>query len=226
MEPPGLDEANKFAGQHPREQKVTYHPLLDGTLVSICTPNTSIDHYCIGTLCDHAGHYIPHDSPPPPKPSPVPDDYSPYENRAAFQFAEFLYKCEQMSTGKINKLLAIMASAYDKDPPFRSHKDMYTTINATTHGDSPWKSFSVTHSGAMPEEPPPWMTAEYDVWYRNPKVVLEHQLANPDFKGEIDYTAKVVINEDGHREVCDLMSGQWAFDQSVSSLFLISGQSI
>ena len=82
----------------------------------------------------------------------------------------------------------------------------------------------MTYSGAIPDDPPSWMTAEYDVWFHNPKVVLEHQLANPDFKGEIDYAAKVVVNEDGHCEVCDLMSGQWAFEQSVSSLFLVATQ--
>jgi len=143
----------------------------------------------------------------------------------AFQLAEFLYSREQMSAAKIDDLLAIMAAMYDKDLPFHSHKDMYDTIDATTHGDSPWQSFSVTYSGAMPDgEPPSWMTAEYDVWYRDPKVVLEHQLANPDFKGEIDYAAKVVVDEDGKREVCDLMSGQWAFEQSVSSSCLIAIQ--
>ena len=56
------------------------------------------------------------------------------------------------------------------------------------------------------------------------KVVLEHQLVNPDFKGEIDYAAKVVVDEDGHRKVCDLMSGQWAFEQSISEFFLVAAQ--
>jgi len=221
---PGPDEDNAGAGQCPRERKVSYHPLLDGMFVSVNTSHTSADHHCEGTPCDHAGHYLPPGSPPPPKPSPPPDDYSPYESRAAFQLAEFLYNREQMSAAKINELLAIMASICDKDPPFHSHKHMYDTIDATTHGDSPWKSFSVTYSGAIPDLPPPWMTAEYDVWYRDPKVVLEHQLANPNFKGEIDYAAKVVIDEGGHREVCDLMSGQWAFEQSVSYLFRIVGE--
>ena len=70
----------------------------------------------------------------------------------------------------------------------------------------------------MPDVPPSWMTAEYDVWFQDPKVVLEHQLANADFNGEINYTAKVVVDENGWHEVCDLMSGQWAFNQSVSLL--------
>ncbi|KAH9965583.1 hypothetical protein BJV74DRAFT_869979 [Russula compacta] len=31
------------------------------------------------------------------------------------------------------------------------------------------------------------MLAEYDVWFRDPKVVLQNQLGNPDFKDEFDY---------------------------------------
>ena len=66
--------------------------------------------------------------------------------------------------------------------------------------------------------PPSWMTTEYDVWFQDLKVVLEHQLANADFNGEIDYAAKVVVDESGQHEVCDLMSGQWVFNQPVSLL--------
>ena len=183
---------------------------------------TDAYHFHAGTLCDRAGHYLPPNSPPPLNPSPLPGDYGPYESRAAFELAEFLYSREQMPAAKIDELLAIMASMYDKVPLFHSHKDMYDMIDATRHGDSSWQSFSVTYSGAMPDDPPTWMIAEYDVWFRDPKVVLEHQLMKPDFKNEIDYAAKVGIDEDGHCEVCDLMSGQWAFDQSVSSSFLIA----
>jgi len=217
----GPDEDNTGAGQCPRGRKVSYHPILDGTFICVNAPITSADHSCIGTPCDRTGRYLPPNSPPPPKPSPLPDDYSPYESRAAFQLAKFLYNRKQMSAAKINELLAIMASIYDNDLPFHSHKHMYDTIDTTTYGDSPWQSFSVTYSGAIPDDPPPWMTAEYDVWYRDPKVVLEHQLTNPDFKGEVDYSVKVVVNEGGRQEVCDLMSGQWAFEQSVSNLFQI-----
>jgi len=225
-EGPPLDEPNAGVGQQPQGWKVRYHPLLDGVYYFVNTSHTDAYHYHAGTPCDCGGHYLPPNSPPPPRPSPLPDDYGPYESRVAFELAKFLYRCEQMLATKIDELLAIMASMYDKDPPFHSHKDMYNMIDATGHGDSPWQSFSVTYSGAMPTDPPAWMTAEYDVWFHNPKVVLKHQLANPDFKGEIDYAAKVIIDEGGHCEVCDLMSGQWAFEQSVSSLFLTPPQSI
>lgn len=59
------------------------------------------------------------------------------------------------------------------------------------------------------------MLADYDVWYRSPLTILEQQLRNPDFNGDIDYVAKVVTDRNGQHEVCDLMSGQWAWNQSV-----------
>jgi len=117
----GPDEDNTGAGQCPQGQKVSYHPILDGTFICVDAPITSADHSCIGTPCDRTGSYLPPNSPPPPpKPSPLPDNYSPYESMATFQLAEVLYNHEQMSATKINELLAIMASIYNNDLPFHS----------------------------------------------------------------------------------------------------------
>ena len=186
MDPPRLEEPNVGAGQRPQVQNMSHHPSLNSAFVSVNIPNTCTYHCHAGTPCNHAGQYLPPNSLPSLNPSPVPDDYSPYESRVTFHLTEVLYSHEQMSAAKINKLLAIMASMYDKDPPFHSHKDLYDTIDATMHGNSPWQSFSVTYSGALPDDLPAWMTAEYDVWFHDPKVMLEHQLMNPDFKGEIN----------------------------------------
>ena len=139
VDPPGLDEPNAGVGQHHQVRKVSYHPLLDGVYDLVHPSNSTSTYHChAGTPCDCAGHYLPPNSSPPLHPSPLPGDYGPYESRAAFELAEFLYRREQMPATKINELLGIMASMYDNDPPFRSHKDMYDTIDATRHGDSPW----------------------------------------------------------------------------------------
>ena len=109
-----------------------------------------------------------------------------------------------------------LAAIYtNDDPPFKTHSELYNTINTIRHGDSPWQSFAVKYSHDLPKDPPAWMTDEYDIWHRNPLVLLEHQIANPDFHGAIDYAPKVVTDKWGDREVCDLMSGQWAWDQCV-----------
>jgi hypothetical protein len=110
----------------------------------------------------------------------------------------------------------IWAAQENSNPPFGNHEELYSVIDSTALGDIPWESFSVTYSGELPEgETPPWMLAEYDIWYRNPRSVLRNQMANPDFKGEIDYAAKQVFDADDEREFQDLLSGNWGWEQSV-----------
>ncbi|KAI9459974.1 hypothetical protein HD554DRAFT_2323915 [Boletus coccyginus] len=120
-----------------------------------------------------------------------------------------------MSAGKTDILMDILASLYEgQDLPFRSHDDLYTSIDAIPYGECPWQSFSVKYLGLLPMDPLSWMLTNYDVWYCDPLSLLEQQFWNPEFAGAIDYAAKVVTDENGRCEVCDLMSGQWAWDQS------------
>lgn len=144
-------------------------------------------------------------------------DWSPFWSHAEFELADFLYQEEQLSGGNISHLMSIITTLCgDKDPPFQTHKEMYDTIDAIKHGDASWQSLLVKYSGPLPEAPPAWMTSEYDVWCRNPLTLLEHQLGNLEFDGSIDYAPKVVTDIHDEREVCDLMSSQWAWDQCVS----------
>ena len=62
---------------------------------------------------------------------------------------------------------------------------------------------------------PSWMTAEYEVWHRNILQVLVNQMGNPDFANGQDYAAKRIF-KDGKRQYSDVMSGNFAWDQSVS----------
>lgn len=97
-----------------------------------------------------------------------------------------------MSAGKIDTLMDIISMMYDgHEPPFGSHDALYKSIDAIPYGDCPWQSFSVRYSGPFPEDPPSWMLADYDVWYRDPLRILEQQIRNPEFAGGIDYAAKV-----------------------------------
>ena len=99
-----------------------------------------------------------------------------------------------MSAGKTDILMDILASLYHShEPPFRSHDNLYKTLDAILYRDCPWQSFSVKYSGLLPEDPPSWMLADYDVWYRNPLSLLEQQFRNLAFDGTIDYTAKVCL---------------------------------
>ncbi|KAJ3519338.1 hypothetical protein NMY22_g13253 [Coprinellus aureogranulatus] len=99
-------------------------------------------------------------------------------------------------------------------PPFKGQRDLLRTIDSIPQGDIPWRGFQVEYEGEKPENPPSWMEASYDVWYRDPLEVMEAQLGNPEFADHIDYAAKEVRGDDGQRLYTDLMSGDWAWEQS------------
>ncbi|KAJ7775224.1 hypothetical protein B0H14DRAFT_2401718, partial [Mycena olivaceomarginata] len=168
-----------------------------------------------GTPCDRDGYDLPPGSPPPPWDERAADDFSPFESRAEFEFADFLYREEEMAGKRVDRLSQILAALYGTDPPFADHKDLYSTIDAIQQGDVPWQSFSVTYTGPLPEsgEVPTWMTEKYEVWFRSPLGIFERQLANPDFKDEIDWAPKRVF-KDGKRQYFDLFSGNWVWKQA------------
>ncbi|KAI5997773.1 hypothetical protein F5J12DRAFT_725092, partial [Pisolithus orientalis] len=169
--------------------------------------------HCTGSPCDPCGQDLLPSVPPLPFEPYAQGDWMPFTSQVQFELAEFLYKSVQMSAGKTDTLMDILASLYDhQDPPFVLHDELYKSIDAIPYGDCPWQSFSVKYSGPLPKDPLSWMLADYDVWYQDPPSLLEQQFGNPEFADSIDYTAKV--NENGQCEVCDLMSGQWAWDQS------------
>ena len=96
-----------------------------------------------------------------------------------------------MSASHIDTLLDLWAATLIKHndaPPFATHDDLYSTIDATPLGDVPWESFSMTYTGDKPaEDVPPWMDSTYDVWFRDPHLLVQNLLSNPDFDGEMEY---------------------------------------
>jgi hypothetical protein len=124
-----------------------------------------------------------------------------------------------MSASHIDFLLELWAASsmsYGGQPPFSSHNDLYKTIDATPLGDVPWESFSIHYTGERPSgEVPPWMDREYEVWFRDPRAVIHSMLANPDFKGKIDYAPLREFDVDGNRRYQNFFSGDWVWGQAV-----------
>ncbi|KAG2047836.1 hypothetical protein BDR06DRAFT_985034 [Suillus hirtellus] len=145
-----------------------------------------------GLKCDANGAFIDQDAPPPPHMDALPTDWTPYDNHAEFETVEFLFTCNQMSAKQIDTLLDLWATTLIKHndaPPFANHRDMYTTIDATPLGDTPWKSFTVCYNGAKPKQDIlPWMDEQYDAWYRDPLEMTCSILANCAFDGGIEYS--------------------------------------
>ncbi|KAJ7170354.1 hypothetical protein C8R43DRAFT_1120786 [Mycena crocata] len=187
-------------------------------IVPPAAQGTTIERHPIldGTPCDAEGFDLPAGAPPPPWEERDADDFSPFDSRAEFEFAEFLYTREEMSTKGVDRLAQLLAALYEgSDPPFADHKDLYATIDSIQQGDIPWESFSVKYTGPLPETGvvPVWMTETYEVWFRSPLAIFEKQLANPDFKDEMDWAPKRIF-KNGKRQFTDLFSGNWVWEQA------------
>ena len=66
---------------------------------------------------------------------------------------------------------------------------------------------------------PSWKRATYELVFRDPQILLDHQISNPDFKNHIDYAPHLVYGEKGQRVWSDFMTGNWAWNQCVSKYF-------
>jgi len=147
---------------------------------------------------------------PPPRPLPE-TPWAPYANGVQFKTADFLYHHAEMSAGNIDKLLDIWAKSNKnrEDPPFKSHEHIYETIDATRHGDAPWKCLAISYNGEPSHHS--WQMGEWEVFYCDTDVVLTQMLDNPDFNGQIDYAAYIGLDKSGKRYWSDFMSGNFVY---------------
>ncbi|KAG1844764.1 hypothetical protein C8R48DRAFT_750825 [Suillus tomentosus] len=203
-QPPGSSASSDSQAWSRPQVTRSYHPIINGR------------------ICDGQGNPIPPDAPPPPRPSDRgSDDWTPYNDRVEFEVADFLYRRNQMSAGDIDfvfNLWAASLAAHGDTPPFTNHTDMYDTIDSTPLGDVPWQSFSSQYNGILPDDPddiPSWMKSEYDVWFRDPRLLVNNIISNPDFKDEFDYAPLQEYSvSDGAHQFQDFMSGDWCWKQA------------
>lgn len=127
-----------------------------------------------------------------------------------------------MSAGNIDALLDLWRASllkYGGTPPFSNHVDLYRTIDSTPLGEVRWQCFTLRYpEGNVPGDgagAPSWMTDSHEVWYRDPRAIIKQMLANPDFKGQLDYAPLREFSADGTRRLCNFMSGDWAWRQAV-----------
>jgi hypothetical protein len=95
-----------------------------------------------------------------------------------------------MSAGNIDDLLDIWAESMENgdEPPFLSHEDLYGTIDATRHGDAPWRCLAVSCSGEVNVNSPTWL-ARLSNGSRSMDPTQTRKLAS----GELDLTWWVVV---------------------------------
>ena len=142
-----------------------------------------------------------------------------------FRVADLIYHKMEVSATSIDELMELwaMSKAGDEDdlPPFDLYSHLYSTINATTHRDAPWKSFIATVEEDIDANLPSWKHAQYQVWYHDPDLVLRNMLDNPEFKDQFDYVPYVEMLKDGKPKWTDFMSGNYAWRHSVCKLIYL-----
>lgn len=186
---------------------------------------------CPGLPCDRNGNYLPPHTPPPPLSrlnEQPPGSWAPFESRTEFDFAHYHFVELQSSASEINKALDLWAAQvlqYGADSPWHNAKDLYDTIDAIQHGDTPWKVYKIRYTGPRPPLPPKWMSETYELCTRDSRKILQQQLANPDFKDQINYSPYRQFDAQGKRVWSNLMSGDWAWKQAVRSFGIPNLQS-
>ena len=205
------------------ELQRNYHPNLNGTYNA-----SHFQSYILtstGRRCNKDGMFIPIDEPPGPQPPKAENNWSPFTSRASFELADFLFTDAQLSQKKIDHIFELWAATlvpHGDSAPFTDHMDLHQQINAIDLGSVRWEHTCLKYEAPLPETTrhPEWMTTEYDVWYRNPRQVIKNILARPDLDGHIDYAAYKEFNDE-KRQYGNMMSGDWAWRQSVRSTRLI-----
>ena len=172
-----------------------------------------------GKPCSRNGDFLPPGTPPTPPPPKSTDDWSPFISRAGFELADILYNKVPLSNDNVDKLLNLWHATlvpFDASPPILDHRELHSTIDAIKLGHVPWQSYTAQYNGLRPENgpTPEWMTAKYQVWYRDPRKVIHNIFANPDLVEGIDYVPYHEF-KDGKRRYSDFMSGDWAWNQCV-----------
>ena len=170
--------------------------------------------------------FISPNTPPEPLTPKAENDWSPFASRAGFELAEFLFADAQLSQKKINHILELWAATlipHNDSTPIANHLDLHRQIDTISLGDIQWEHDYLKYTGPLPAEThhPEWKTAEYDIWYRDPRQVIKNILARPDFDGHVDYAAYQEFNRE-KRQYGNMMSGDWVWRQSVRFMCLIS----
>ena len=108
------------------------------------------------------------------------NNWTPYRDHVQFKVAE-LYCCNQMSAGDINFIMGLQAVSlvpHNDSLPFENVKDMHNTIDSAPLGNIPWQSFTLNYDGPPPKilgpdgNAPPWMTADYNIWFHDPSLLV------------------------------------------------------
>ncbi|KAF8432344.1 hypothetical protein L210DRAFT_3311382, partial [Boletus edulis BED1] len=144
--------------------------------------------------------------------------WHPFSHQAQFELANFLFCRNEMPAAQVDELMQIWARLnHDQNqqpstPPFTSAHDLHQKIDQIDDSKT-WKSFSFTYAGVDLEDEclPTWKQATYQLVVRDAKLLVQEQLACPEFKDYMDYYPQQIFGDDNQRIWSDFMSGNWAW---------------
>ena len=167
-----------------------------------------------GTPCDIRGNDLP-ECTPPPRWDHLPG-FTPFASEIDFELGDFFFRELEIPNQKLDKLLHLLAAKYpDQDPPFADHAHLHSLIDSIPQGDIPWQAFTVQYAGEA--DGPLWKSTSYEVFFRDPLLLMEQQIGNPDYATEMDFAPKRVFDGNNKRLYTDLMSGNWAWTRAVGA---------
>jgi hypothetical protein len=213
-----VSSPSTLPGSPPSQYPPIYHPLINGR----STHDIVFNFYQLtdfsGRPCDEEGSFLPPNTPPRRhrRHDSDPDDWTPYQSRPEFELANFLYSRAKMSPSSIDTLLGLLAATSNIAPPFADHSDLYDIIDSTPLGHVPWQHSFLQYEGDVPDgDFPQWVSSEHQVWFRDPRLVVENMIGNPDFRNDFDITPVRIFDRRGSREYQNFMSGDWAWEEAV-----------
>ncbi|TBU25238.1 hypothetical protein BD311DRAFT_780434 [Dichomitus squalens] len=183
------------------------------------TPMATLTAIGLPRPCDRDGNFLAANMPPP-----IPDDihdFTPFEDRPSFEFAEFLFEKMRSSSGDIDQLLRILSAKRvmktdgqeSSNGFFPSTDTMYQTIDNINFGEIEWKTIKVRYTGPMDADAH-WMHEEYEFHYRAIDQVLVNTAGNAEFEGSWDYIPFEEFPSENNRRFSNLMSARFAWKQA------------
>lgn len=172
--------------------------------------------------CDKDCNFIPSTNhPQPPQPLDVTPE-NPFQDRLAFEFANFYFCWLQALESSINRALQLWAAQATKhgvnNVPWQSVSNVYKTIDQIQQGDNPWKSVPFCYQGPLPPHPPAWMTKKFELVTCDICHVLYEQIACISFNGHWDYSPFWEFNSFRDCVWTNHMSSEWAAKEAVCAV--------
>jgi hypothetical protein len=209
----------------PRTDRTQYCPALSGEFIHTCDKGLSAhEKFHLAQTYGPNGQLRHPSLGPPPRPNA--HDWSPFEDQSSFEVATFEFVKRESSAGDIDEMLRLwsersIAVTGQDTAPYKDHKHMYNVIDDISLGGASWSSYEINLSGDIDgHDDEPWARVSYILHAQDTLQVARGMLDNPDFDGHYDTRAyrRHIKNSSGkwERELSDVMSGQWAWRQSVS----------